>query len=685
MYNVSDAYKLAVADSHRKSKMRAVLTIGDTVINLDDSDIIKDSVYITNQCTNGNEYEYGCVYAGECGITIKSAVNRYSLYDAKLELYWSLWTGSEWEEIPLGVFYISEPNRINDKISIKALDGMTKLDVNVDEDTQGTMQQVVPYIAEKCGVEPAQTEEELSTFVNYNVQYSVYADKVETYRDLLAYVCQMSACFAVFDREGKLKLVPYATESSVELGKKQRFTNASFSDYTTKFVGIKARFIAEENYAPYEEGETGNGLILDMGDNPIVRGLPETKHAVLTAVFDVLKNVSYTPFEITTLGNPALDLGDYIKNVAVGKDNKTYLSPITYFYWTYRGKHKLRAVGGNPKLAGVNNRQGKQISSLEGEIEAKSIQVKSYSNADAITFSSTETELASLNYAATENSKIIFLMTVRLTVSLDGVLVIKFYTDASQDEERVFRKYLERGEHFVTISELYTAETNDRHTISIKACMEYFESDSRKQDADITTYNNFLEALKSTGATVTDNVVAFPTYEAGVIDTTIATANILKGGVKAILYGQGIAGEGKWDGTINFAEDINRTIEFKGSLSFDNNNFAENFTANTQIPVGGTFAENLGTVSFRGTFGFNVDNMTAYPNIGDTIRDYIFWTANAEYYTYDEYITTSNSMFALKTIYNYYSNAEPIDSGKMCAVAINYTGLDVESVVVSNG
>ena len=685
MYNVSDAYKLAVADSHRKSKMRAVLTIGDTVINLDDSDIIKDSVYITNQCTNGNEYEYGCVYAGECGITIKSAVNRYSLYDAKLELYWSLWTGSEWEEIPLGVFYISEPNRINDKISIKALDGMTKLDVNVDEDTQGTMQQLVPYIAEKCGVEPAQTEEELSTFVNYNVQYSVYADKVETYRDLLAYVCQMSACFAVFDREGKLKLVPYATESSVELGKKQRFTNASFSDYTTKFVGIKARFIAEENYAPYEEGETGNGLILDMGDNPIVRGLPETKHAVLTAVFDVLKNVSYTPFEITTLGNPALDLGDYIKNVAVGKDNKTYLSPITYFYWTYRGKHKLRAVGGNPKLAGVNNRQGKQISSLEGEIEAKSIQVKSYSNADAITFSSTETELASLNYAATENSKIIFLMTVRLTVSLDGVLVIKFYTDASQDEERVFRKYLERGEHFVTISELYTAETNDRHTISIKACMEYFESDSRKQDADITTYNNFLEALKSTGATVTDNVVAFPTYEAGVIDTTIATANILKGGVKAILYGQGIAGEGKWDGTINFAEDINRTIEFKGSLSFDNNNFAENFTANTQIPVGGTFAENLGTVSFRGTFGFNVDNMTAYPNIGDTIRDYIFWTANAEYYTYDEYITTSNSMFALKTIYNYYSNAEPIDSGKMCAVAINYTGLDVESVVVSNG
>ena len=88
MYDVSDAYKVAVADIHRKSKMRGVLTVGPTVIALDDSDIIKDTVYITSQCTNGNEYEYGCTYAAECGFTIKSAVDRYSLYDAELKLYW---------------------------------------------------------------------------------------------------------------------------------------------------------------------------------------------------------------------------------------------------------------------------------------------------------------------------------------------------------------------------------------------------------------------------------------------------------------------------------------------------------------------------------------------------------------------------------------------------------------------
>lgn len=681
MYAVSDAYKVAVADSHRKSKMRGVLTVGSTVINLDDNDIIKDTVYVTNQCTNGNEYEYGCTYAAECGLTIKSAVDRYSLYDAELKLYWSLWTGTAWEEIPLGVFYISEPNRVNDKISLKALDGMTKLDVDIADDTQGTMPQLVSWIAEKCGVELAQTESELGAFVNGNIQYSVQADKVETYRDLLSYVCQMSACFATFDRYGKLKLVQYAKDTAVTLAKKQRFTNGTFSDYTTKFVGIKARFIADENYAPYEAGETGTGLILDMGDNPIVRGLPEVKHAVLDAVFEVLKDVSYTPFEIETMGNPALDLGDYVKNVSVSKDNKTYLSPITYYYWTYRGKHKLRAVGGNPKLSGVKNKQGKQISSLEGEISSKSIQIKSYVNAEDISFSSEEKEIVALNYAATEASKLILLMTVRLSVSLDGVLVIKFYTDAQEDAERVFKKYLDRGEHFVSLSELYAVEMNDRHTLSIKAHMEYFESDTRKQDADIATSKNFLAALSTTGATVTDNIVQFPAYAPGVIDTTVPTATVKTGGSKAFIYGQGLAGDGNWDGTINFSEDIYKVIQFTGGLSFDKN-VSEGINTSTQVPKGASIAVGLGRVQFTGSLNFEPAEI--YTDIIEVIKDYKFNTDKADVYEFDKYVTTNNDMFALKTIYNYESAEESIDSGKMSAVAIDLTGITAESVVIKN-
>ena len=55
MYAVSDAYKLAVADSHRKSRIGAVLSYNGNNIALDDNDILKDTIYVTNQCTNKKE------------------------------------------------------------------------------------------------------------------------------------------------------------------------------------------------------------------------------------------------------------------------------------------------------------------------------------------------------------------------------------------------------------------------------------------------------------------------------------------------------------------------------------------------------------------------------------------------------------------------------------------------------
>ena len=39
----------------------------------------------------------------------------------------------------------------------------------------------------------------------------------------------------------------------------------------------------------------------------------------------------------------------------------------------------------------------------------------------------------------------------------------------------------------------------------------------------------------------------------------------------------------------------------------------------------------------------------------------------------------------LKTDYKYTSAEQNVDSGKMCAVAIDYSGITVESVVVENG
>ena len=674
MYEVSLAYEQAVKSNRRKSTMHGTLTVGKKEIALGDNDIIKNTVYVTNQCVNGSDFELGCTYAGECGLTIKSGVDRYKLYDCELKLYYDLEVSNgKYETVPLGVFYISEANRINDKISIKALDGMTKLDKSVKNDTTGTLKELLELIADKCHVELADID--YLTFPNSDVLYKVEADKIDSYRDLLAYLCQMSACFAQMDRYGRLKLVKFDKQSSIDLGKSNRFTNASFSDYTTQYSGVTARFIAEENYAPYDAGSS-DGLVLDLGDNPLVRGTAKTKHEVLENVWNVVSRLDYEPCEIEIPGNPAIDLGDYLINDYVGSDNQYFRSYVTYTYWTYRGKHKLKSVGGNPKLANVKDKQSKQLSSTESQINAKSIQVKSYINADDISFSNSETEIAQLSYSATESSKILFLMTVRLKLSLDGVIELKFYTDAAPDAERVFRKYLDRGEHFLTISELYVADENDRHTISVKAHMEYFESDSRKQDADITTCKNFLQAIETAGATVSNNVVVFPAYQKGTIDKTVPICKIEKYGVKAILYGQGISTAGKWDGAINIAETFTPFSDFGGAPLAK---LTGEYTKKLYDPLKSLFNEVL-NLGFSGQIA--VADLTEQTYTDEIIHDYRFDTNSAYLYAYDKYVSTNNDIFALKSIYTYESVEEPIDSGKMSAVSIDYTGLDVESVVV---
>ncbi len=109
---------------------------------------------------------------------------------------------------------------------------------------------------------------------------------------------------------------------------------------------------------------------------------------------------------------------------------------------------------------------------------------------------------------------------------------------------------------------------------------------------------------------------------------------------------------------------------------------AEVIESKLQTPTPIIFIDAV-NMAFNGglTFGGARDNV----NIGDIIVDWVFNTDRKAVYAYDEYINTNNNMFTLKTIYNYESAEESIDSGKMCSVALDYTGITVESVVINNG
>ena len=91
MYPVSNAFMAAVESNARKYYWHGTIdTIGGRHYDFTEDDIVKGSGYITRQCCGSNEIELGTVYSAEMGITLFSDIDRYTLEDAVVKLYFTL-------------------------------------------------------------------------------------------------------------------------------------------------------------------------------------------------------------------------------------------------------------------------------------------------------------------------------------------------------------------------------------------------------------------------------------------------------------------------------------------------------------------------------------------------------------------------------------------------------------------
>ena len=129
MYPVSNAFLTAVKDKTRKYYWTGrITTAAGTVYNFTQEDIVKGSGSITSQCCGNAEIELGTVYASELDISLFSTIDRYTLEDAIVEMFYHLQLADEsYEMIPMGIFEVSEANRKVKTLEIKAYDYMLRL------------------------------------------------------------------------------------------------------------------------------------------------------------------------------------------------------------------------------------------------------------------------------------------------------------------------------------------------------------------------------------------------------------------------------------------------------------------------------------------------------------------------------------------------------------------------------
>ena len=442
MYPVSEAFLQAVQGNTRKIYWTGkITTVAGVEYFFTQEDIVKGSGYITAQCCGNSEIELGAVYAAEMGISLFLDIDRYTLEDAKVELSYHLrLADGSYEAVPMGIFEMSEANRTAHVLELKAYDYMLRFDRDFNGfETIGTAYGMMSLCSTACGVELAQSQEEIEALPNGSELLSIYPENdIETYRDVLYFTAQVLGGFFCINREGKLEFRQYGNTPVMEILQKHRFSS-SFSDFVTRYTAVSSTNLRTQT-AEYYALEEDDGLTMNLGINPLLQfGLEETREELCRNILTALSVVNYVPFDSDTIGNPALDLGDVL-TFSGGQADSQQITCVTSFTVKIGGRQSLKCVGKNPRLSQAKSKNDKNISGLLNQIEAGKIGIHTFTNASAYTLGETNVRIISIEFASKEENHAQFFGqvvvdvvadTVERTANANGTIVVPFPATAA--------------------------------------------------------------------------------------------------------------------------------------------------------------------------------------------------------------------------------------------------------------
>ena len=410
MYPVSEAFLRAVQENTRRYYWTGrITTKGGAVYPFGYEDIVKGSGYISAQCCGSAEIELGTVYAAEMGVTLFSQVDRYTLDGAKVELFYHLRVaGGGFEDVPMGIFEVSEANRTVHCLELKAYDYMLRFEKSFNGfESVGNAWAFLELCCKACGVEMENTQGEIEGMPNGRELLSIYPENdIGTYRDVLFFVGQVLGGFFCINRRGRLELRKYGAEPVLEVQGRHRFSS-SFSDFITRYTAVSSTNLRTQT-AEYYGLEVDDGLTMNLGVNPLLQfGLEETRRQLCGNILADLAVVNYVPFDSSTIGNPALDLGDVLTFTG-GQADGEQMTCITSFQCRIGGRQSLKCVGKNPRLAQAKSKNDKNISGLLNQIEAGKVGIHTFTNASAYVVAEDRVRVISIEFAAKEETHVQF-------------------------------------------------------------------------------------------------------------------------------------------------------------------------------------------------------------------------------------------------------------------------------------
>ncbi len=568
MYPVSEAFLQAVQENTRRYYWTGQIITKTGVIHaFSEKDIIKGSGYISFQCCGSTELELGTVYASEMGITLLSEIDRYTLEDALIELFYHLLVGDVYETVPMGVFEISEANRSIRCLEIKAYDYMLRFEKDFSvTNVTGTAYEIVAMCCKACKVELAHAQSEMESMPNGSVILSIYTENdIETYRDVLFYMGQLLGGFFCINREGKLELRKYGNQAVMNIGNKQRFSS-SFSDFITRYTAVSSTNLKTQ-MVEYYALEHDDGLTMNLGVNPFLQfGTEDSRKALCENILSDVSVIQYVPFDSDTIGNPALDVGDILR-FSGGHADEEQITCVTFSQCRIGGKHSLKCVGKNPILTKAKSKNDKNISGLLNQVEAGKIGIHTFTNASAYTLGDTNTRIISIEFATKEENHAQFFgqvvvdviaKEVERTAYAKGTILIPStnVSDETTEEETGGEEFSENGENTVSIDvELPVTWTEDDKAV----CSVTFEFNDtiNTLHCPVETWHSGKHILslyypiESIVPNVTNTFNVYLKLENG-------TGLVGIGDCIASISGQAMGAAATWDGKIELEETVGR-------------------------------------------------------------------------------------------------------------------------------
>lgn len=281
----------------------------------------------------------------------------------------------------VGVFYAEKPTRTKrNSYKVTAYDTMSKLDADFSgwlhanqAQFPKTIWQLVQLACQRAGVALASSS--LPINGSYSVQ-AFYADDL-TCRQIISWAAEAAGCYAHMNADGKLQFLTYTDKRSTVKITPDGASNStayyadslSYEDYTVMAIEkVQIRQSDSDVGVIYPDSTTATNTYAVQGNLLLTTGTEANLKSVVQNLYNVLKNVTYTPCKVSVPSSSGLACGQivHVKD-ARGREFDTYLMSATIS----SGKASFESVGSASResSSAVNSQSYKNLTGKMLEIK----------------------------------------------------------------------------------------------------------------------------------------------------------------------------------------------------------------------------------------------------------------------------------------------------------------------------